>query len=86
MAVAVFGAPPRNTWSGSRELDIATGPVPLRDGFRPWGVEGLKATELGMLELTTALLTFMLHILVDALAAGIAGMLEHPAFPEVAPA
>ena len=72
------GGPSCETWSAARHSP--GGPRPVRSYDAPWGLPGLTKAEAHQVSVGTALVQFLLELLVMVAQRGLCGFLEHPAF------
>ena len=72
------GGPSCETWSAARHSP--GGPRPVRNFDFPWGKPGLTKAEAHQVAVGTALVQFLLELLVIVAQRGLCGFLEHPAF------
>ena len=72
------GGPSCETWSAARHSP--DGPRPVRSFDFPWGKPGLTKAEAHQVKVGTALVQFLLELLVMVAQRGLCGFLEHPAF------
>ena len=76
--VGIGGGPSCETWSAARLLP--GGPAPVRSYDDPWGLPALNKSDHRQVTIGTALVQFLLDMLVLAAKLGLCGFLEHPAY------
>ena len=75
----VGGGPPCETYTAARHQP--GGPPPLRSYDEPWGLPHLRPKQWRQVQTGTALVFSLLELLYTAAVLGLAGFLEHPAYP-----
>ena len=76
--IGVGGGPSCETWSAARYLP--NGPPPVRSYLDPWGLPNLSRSASKQVTVGSALVQFLLDMLVLAARRGLCGFLEHPAY------